>query len=75
MTVRCFGIAPLVGVDLNWPSPAPPSAKPSLESECCDRCGDSIPAREIYFDGKSFLCRACRSQDLNANERDGKMPK
>ena len=43
MTLRCFGITPLVGVDLNWPSRAPPSAKPSQDSECCDRCGVTEP--------------------------------
>ena len=73
MTVRCFGIRPLIGVDLHWEPRAPPSAAAPQNSECCDCCGKHLPTREIYFDGKLFLCRACRSQGLNVNGRDGRM--
>jgi formylmethanofuran dehydrogenase subunit E len=60
MTVRGFGIRPLVGVEIHWlehvelPAKAPPSY------ETCDRCGERLPARHIFFDGEHFLCRACR---------------
>jgi hypothetical protein len=74
MTVRCFGISPLVGVDLHWESRAPPSSAAPQSSECCDVCGTNVPTGEVYFDGKSFVCRACRFRRLNMKDQDGRMP-
>ncbi len=60
MTVRCFGIKPLVGVDLHFEPPIvhQSGGKPG-SSENCDHCGRRVPTREIQYNGRCFLCRDC----------------
>ncbi len=33
---------------------------PKDRYETCDRCGSRVVCRDAYFDGASYLCRACR---------------
>lgn len=61
MTVRCFGVRPLVGVEIHWLEHPYLPAKEPLSYESCDCCGQRLPARQIFFDGEHFLCRACRN--------------
>ena len=59
MTARCFGVKPLVGVDLHVPAHSLAHGLTPQIAERCDGCGRSVPAREIHFDGHSFLCDPC----------------
>lgn len=71
MTARCFGVKPLVGVDLHLPTHPLVQGGTSPTVEHCDSCGRSVPTREIHFDGHLFLCEGCANPATKA-ERSAK---
>ena len=43
--------------------------------ETCDLCHDYQPLRKIYFDGKRFYCRKCRTEAEKKPETNPLHPK
>lgn len=67
MNLRLVGTEPLVGVALQHQSHR---VNPISDVHCeiCDGCGEPTLARNIYFDGKRFLCAGCRREQPLADK-------
>jgi hypothetical protein len=65
MTVRWFGVRPLVGIELGFQTPSSPQGEHPSSCECCDLCGRRVPTDYIYFDGRAFLCLKCAQKREN----------
>jgi hypothetical protein len=67
MNLGLVGTEPLVGITIQH-SYASASPLPDPWCEICDDCGKSILPRNIYFDGKTFLCEGCRQKQRVADK-------